>query len=100
MGLMNIQRIVLKFNQTSFYLFVVVEEKKQSFEICHNQSNMRDDSYHEKSLKVASKKQRCWSEINVGASKYKFWKVGQSEEQAIPLNDAISQILPIKLEKN
>ena len=43
---------------------------------------------------------RHWSEINAGASKYKVWKVGQSEEQAIPLNDAISQILPIKSEKN
>ena len=89
---------------------------------------MRDDSYDEKSLKVSSKKQRssklesevwhyldplgerlglfslpllrCWSEINVGASKYKVWKVGQSEEHAIPLNDAISQILHMKLEKN
>ena len=43
---------------------------------------------------------RYWSEINAGASKYKVWKVGQSEEYAIPLNDAISQILPIKSEKN
>ena len=89
---------------------------------------MRDDGYDEKSLKVVSKKQRssklesetwhclgplgersgpfslplfrCWSEINAGASKYKAWKVGQSEEHAIPLNDAISQILHMKLEKN
>ena len=43
---------------------------------------------------------RRWSEINAGASKYKVWKVGQSEEQAIPLNDAISQILHMKSEKN
>ncbi|KAJ9687696.1 hypothetical protein PVL29_016256 [Vitis rotundifolia] len=43
---------------------------------------------------------RHWSEINAGASKYKVWKVGQSEEYAILLNDAISQILPVKSEKN
>ena len=89
---------------------------------------MRDDGYDEKSLKVASKKQRSskleseawhclgplgerpgpfslpllrrWSEISAGASKYKVWKVGQSEEHAIPLNDAISQILHMKSEKN
>ena len=86
---------------------------------------MRDDGYDEKTLRVANKKWRssmleseawhclgplgrrpgpfplpllrCWSGINVGASKYKVWKVGWSSEQhAIPLNDAISQILTIK----
>ena len=53
-----VHRFKYKFNQASFHLFVVVEEKKQSFEIRHNQSRMRDDGYDEKSLKVASKKQR------------------------------------------
>ncbi|KAJ9705854.1 hypothetical protein PVL29_003786 [Vitis rotundifolia] len=109
MGAINIRSKILKFNQTSFYLFVDVEQKKPSFEIHHNQSKMRDGGYDEKSLKVASKKQRSskiesetrrWSEINVGASKYKVWKVGQSEEHAISLNDAISQNLPVKSEKN
>ncbi|KAJ9705852.1 hypothetical protein PVL29_003784 [Vitis rotundifolia] len=90
--------------------------------------NFEDDGYDEKSLKVASKKQRSskiknevwhclgplgerpgsfslpllrrWSEINANASKHKVWKVGQSKEHAIPLNDVISLILPIKSEKN
>ena len=53
-----VHRFKYKFNQASFHLFVVVEEKKQSFEIRRNQSRMRDDGYDEKSLKVVSKKQR------------------------------------------
>ena len=90
---------------------------------------MRDDGHNEKTLRVENKKQRYlnlnmnhgiikvlllskrpgpfslpllrrWSKINAGASKYKVWKVGQSEEHAIPLNDVISQISPIKWEKN
>ncbi|XP_034702623.1 zinc finger CCCH domain-containing protein 44-like [Vitis riparia] len=113
-------------NEHSKDNFEVVEEKKQSLGIHHNESKMGDDGYDEQ--RVASKKKRSskieceawhclgplgerpgpfslpllrrWSEINAGASKYKVWKVGQSEEQAIPLNDAISQILPIKSEKN
>ena len=60
-----VHRFKYKFNQASFHLFVVVEEKKQSFEICHNQSKMRDDSYDEKSLKVTSKKQRSSKSLKV-----------------------------------
>ncbi|KAJ9705851.1 hypothetical protein PVL29_003783 [Vitis rotundifolia] len=66
--------------------------------IHHNQSKMRDDGYDKKSLRVASKKQMPflllllsrWSKINASTLKYKVWKVGQSEEHAIPLNDAIN----------
>ena len=127
MTIFLVNRFKYKFNQTSFYLFAVVEEKKRSFEICRNQSKMRDDGYDEKNLRVANKKQRsskfeseAWnclgplgkrsglfllsllkrrSEINASASKYKVWKVGQSEEHAIPLNDAISQIFTCKVEE-
>ncbi|RVX05770.1 hypothetical protein CK203_023766 [Vitis vinifera] len=43
---------------------------------------------------------KIWSELNLGASRYKVWKVGHSPEEAIPLGDALCQLFPEKLKKN
>ncbi|WKA00482.1 hypothetical protein VitviT2T_018831 [Vitis vinifera] len=43
---------------------------------------------------------KIWSELNLGASRYKVWKVGHSPEEAIPLGDALCQLFPEKSKKN
>ncbi|KAA8536610.1 hypothetical protein F0562_029088 [Nyssa sinensis] len=39
---------------------------------------------------------KCWSETTTFALKFKVWKMGQSEESAVPLSDAIRLVFPGK----